>query len=143
MFPNVLAAGQATSGWSISSLALSFRAPHDGCFEVRGSHFRLVPSSHGNSYGDGDYDLKAVTSPVPVIHAFSQRGEVVLDAFAGSGSTCAAALLTGRSYIGIELDPEYHANAESRMQRVHGRIAVKRQSSVSCAQPASDVGIAA
>src|SRR5271165_5607450 len=31
MFPKVLAAGQDTSGWSISSLALSFRAPQDGC----------------------------------------------------------------------------------------------------------------
>jgi len=28
---NVLAAGHTTSGWSISSLTLSFRAPQDGC----------------------------------------------------------------------------------------------------------------
>jgi hypothetical protein len=31
MLPNVLAAGHTTSGCSISSLALSFRAPQDGC----------------------------------------------------------------------------------------------------------------
>jgi hypothetical protein len=31
MLPKVLAAGQFTSGSSISSRALSLRAPHDGC----------------------------------------------------------------------------------------------------------------
>ena len=31
MLPNVPAAGQTTSGCSISSLALSFRAPQEGC----------------------------------------------------------------------------------------------------------------
>ena len=31
MLPNVLAAGHTTSGCNISSLAFSFRAPHDGC----------------------------------------------------------------------------------------------------------------
>lgn len=74
---------------------------------------------------------KAVTSLVPLVRAFTRPGEVVLDAFAGSGSTCAAALLTGRKYIGIELDNEYHANASARMQRIHERIAIKRRSSES------------
>jgi hypothetical protein len=31
MLPNVLAAGHTTLGSSCSNLALSFRAPHDGC----------------------------------------------------------------------------------------------------------------
>jgi hypothetical protein len=34
MLPNVLAAGQTTSGCSISSLALSLRAPQDGCLAL-------------------------------------------------------------------------------------------------------------
>ncbi len=50
---------------------------------------------------------KPVTSLVPIIRSYSFPGDVVLDAFCGCGSTCAAALLTGRRYIGIELDPEY------------------------------------
>jgi site-specific DNA-methyltransferase (adenine-specific) len=52
--------------------------------------------------------LHPTQKPVPVlaslIRSFSLPGEIVLDAFAGSGSTCAAAALTGRRYIGIELD---------------------------------------
>jgi site-specific DNA-methyltransferase (adenine-specific) len=72
---------------------------------------------------------KAVTSLVPIIRAFSLPGDVVLDAFCGSASTCAAALLTGRKYIGIELDPEYFQAARERMMRVHERIARKKRSS--------------
>lgn len=69
---------------------------------------------------------KAVMSLVPIIRAYSLPGDVVLDAFCGSASTCAAALLTGRKYIGIEMDDTYHANAVSRMDRVKERIAAKR-----------------
>lgn len=66
---------------------------------------------------------KAVMSLVPVIRAYSLPGDVVLDAFCGSGSSCAAALLTGRKYIGIELDAEYHQIASRRLARVKERIA--------------------
>lgn len=70
---------------------------------------------------------KAVTSLVPVIRTFTLPGDLVLDAFCGSASTCAAALLTGRKYIGIELDSDYHEAAAQRMVRVKERIA-KRSS---------------
>lgn len=66
---------------------------------------------------------KAVMSLLPIIRAYSLPGDVVLDAFCGSGSTCAAALLTGRKYIGIELDAEYHRAASERLERVKERIA--------------------
>lgn len=69
---------------------------------------------------------KAVMSLVPVIRAYSLPGDVVLDAFCGSGSTCAAALLTGRKYIGIELDSEYFNQAAARLVRVKEKIAAKR-----------------
>jgi hypothetical protein len=71
---------------------------------------------------------KAVTSLIPLVRTYSLPGELVLDPFCGSASTCAAALLTGRRYIGIEVDSEYHDNATARMQRIHERIAAKRSS---------------
>jgi site-specific DNA-methyltransferase (adenine-specific) len=71
--------------------------------------------------------LHPTQKPVPVlaslIRSFSLPGETVLDAFAGSGSTCAAAALTGRKYIGIELSDVYFREASDRMIRVHERIA--------------------
>lgn len=46
---------------------------------------------------------KPVSSLRPLIESFTQPGSIVLDPFAGSGSTCVAAALSGRRYIGIEL----------------------------------------
>lgn len=71
---------------------------------------------------------KPVAALAPLIRSFTLPGELVLDPFAGSGSSCAAALLTGRKYIGIELDSEYFNQASARLTRVEGRIAAKRSS---------------
>jgi site-specific DNA-methyltransferase (adenine-specific) len=69
---------------------------------------------------------KPVEALAPLIRSFTLPSELVLDPFAGSGSTCAAALLTGRRYIGIELDDTYFQRAKNRMGRVEERIAAKR-----------------
>ena len=51
----------------------------------------------------------------PLVEAFSRPGHVVLDPFAGSGSTLVAAAMTGRRYLGIELDRQYCATARNRL----------------------------
>ncbi len=43
------------------------------------------------------------------------EGETVLDMFMGSGSTCVAAMQTGRKYIGIEVQKEWFDIAQSRL----------------------------
>jgi len=43
------------------------------------------------------------------------EGEVVLDPFMGSGSTCVAAQNLGRRYIGIEMEPTWFAVAQARL----------------------------
>ena len=57
---------------------------------------------------------KPIPALVPLIRSFTLQGETVLDPFAGSGSTCAAALLTGRKYIGVEMDDNYYQQASRR-----------------------------
>jgi len=59
---------------------------------------------------------KPVGALLPLIMAFSRIGDVVLDPFAGSGSTAAAAAMLGRHYIAIELSSEYAAIATHRLQ---------------------------
>lgn len=50
-----------------------------------------------------------------LIQKSTQEGEVVLDPFMGSGSTCLAAKNTKRKYIGIEIDEKYFKIAQDRM----------------------------
>lgn len=54
----------------------------------------------------------------------SARGDLVLDAFLGSGSTLIAAERTGRICCGIELDPLYVDTAIRRWQRHTGDYAI-------------------
>jgi site-specific DNA-methyltransferase (adenine-specific) len=53
----------------------------------------------------------------PIILACSNKGDVVLDPFAGSGTTCRIAKETGRQFIGIELNPEYVQMAARALER--------------------------
>ena len=59
---------------------------------------------------------KPVMALLPVILAFSHVGDLILDPFAGSGSTAVAAQELGRRYIGIEIDPTYAAKAQERVR---------------------------
>ncbi|RDL15603.1 DNA methylase [Serratia fonticola] len=61
---------------------------------------------------------KPVANLQPLIESFTHPGAIVLDPFAGSGSTCVAALRARRRYIGIELLPQYHAAGVQRLAAV-------------------------
>lgn len=50
-----------------------------------------------------------------VIRLYSYVDDVILDPFAGSGSTCVAAVRNDRHYVGYEIDPAYAALAEARI----------------------------
>ena len=56
--------------------------------------------------------------PERLIKLYTYRGDVVLDPFAGSGTTCVAALKSGRGYVGYEIEGEYVALAETRLAAV-------------------------
>jgi DNA modification methylase len=54
----------------------------------------------------------------------SRRGSIVLDAFAGSGSTIMAAEQVGRRAFCIEIDPRYVDVAVRRWQRITRKDAI-------------------
>lgn len=55
-----------------------------------------------------------------IIRVASQPGDVVLDPFAGSGTTLAVAKHLGRHYLGIELSKAYAAGIQQRLARAVG-----------------------
>lgn len=57
-----------------------------------------------------------------IINHSSQEGDLVLDCFAGSGSTLVACKHMKRNYIGIELDPKYHALCLERLATTTGTL---------------------
>lgn len=50
-----------------------------------------------------------------LIQTYTNRGEIVLDSCMGSGTTCIAAVRTGRRCIGIEIDANYLKTAQNRL----------------------------
>ncbi len=57
----------------------------------------------------------------------SHEGDIVLDPYCGTATTCIATKLLNRNYIGIEKNPEYHKIALARMDAINdinqGKIA--------------------
>lgn len=58
---------------------------------------------------------KPIEALCPLIDAFTQPGELVLDPFCGSGSTLVAAQQLGREWTGIELDNRHYHTASKRL----------------------------
>jgi len=52
------------------------------------------------------------------IKLFTKEGDVVLDPFVGSGTTCMAAYETGRQFVGMEINDEYYQLALANMSEL-------------------------
>jgi len=68
--------------------------------------------------------VKPVALVADAILDCSKRGGMILDAFAGSGTTLIAAEKTGRFGHGIEIDPYYVDTIINRFEAVYGLKAV-------------------
>ena len=75
---------------------------------------------------DQDLALHPTVKPVALvadaIRDASKRGDIILDPFAGSGSTILAAEKTGRRARAIELDPYYVDTIIRRFQEATGTV---------------------
>jgi len=71
---------------------------------------------------DGDERLHPTQKPLRLISKlikdFSSEGDIVLDCFSGSGTTCVAAKELNRRFIGIEINPRYHKISVDRLNGI-------------------------
>jgi DNA modification methylase len=56
------------------------------------------------------------------IQASSDPGDLILDPFLGSGSTAVACVLTGRRFLGVELDPTYFDLSCQRIEQAYREV---------------------
>ena len=68
---------------------------------------------------------KPVDLPLRILTA--NVGNLILDPFCGSGTTCVAAKMLGRNYIGIDISEEYCEIARMRIKAVDTGVPVKEQ----------------
>ena len=99
--------------------------------DVYGSFEQVQVKSEGQRYprsvqyfktaeSEGGYHKtqKPVALMEYLIKTYTNEGETVLDFTCGSGSTGVACVNTNRNFIGIELDPDYFAIAEERINSI-------------------------
>lgn len=134
-------AGQGTFYRSQHELIFVFKkgeAPHINNFEL-GQHGRTRSNvwtySGVNSFRIGRRDdlathptVKPIAMVADAMRDCSRRGDVVLDPFAGSGTTIMAAERVGRIAYGLELDPLYVDAAIRRWQAFTKRDAILGES---------------
>jgi len=63
--------------------------------------------------------------PLNIIKNRSKLNDIILDPFCGSGTTCVAAKMLGRRFIGIDISPEYCEIARQRLEAVDTGVPVK------------------
>lgn len=83
------------------------------------AHRRCLPGVFTHSVVTSAKRKHLTEKPVPLLQellAVVPEGGTVLDPFAGSATTGAACLATGRKFIGFEMTPEYYAIACERLR---------------------------
>lgn len=78
-----------------------------------------------------------VELPARLIELYTYRGDLVLDPFAGAGTTAVAAVRTGRHYVGYDLDQSYVGLAEARVDEERRRQALGPASPMAVSLPAA------
>jgi site-specific DNA-methyltransferase (adenine-specific) len=78
------------------------------------------------AYRSGDVVEHTTQKPLALMEAlirdFTDPGELVLDPFAGSGTTGVACKRLGRRFLGFERDAKYHAIAERRIANTREQL---------------------
>lgn len=109
------------------------QTPHEEAFDLpQTSHstesipptlpFLIVPKASKREKNEGveDKNIHPTVKPLKLMSYLitlgSREGDIVLDPFVGSGTTCVAAKKLSRKYTGIEFEKEYFDIAKARIE---------------------------
>lgn len=79
--------------------------------DLCGTRQALCDRAHRDRSGAFPFEI-----PWRLVQMYSCYGDTVLDPFAGTGTTLAAALASGRNSVGIERDPSFATSVESALR---------------------------
>ena len=89
-----------------------------GGYTASGRNRRTVWSINTKSFKGAHFATFPTELPRVCIAAGSATGDLILDPFAGSGTTCAVAKAMGRRFLGIELNADYAPLFNKRIAEV-------------------------
>lgn len=84
-----------------------------GCSDILTFPNKKIKMDDGSNLHDSEKPIDLFKT---LIENSSNEGDLVLDPFMGSGTTAVASLLSGRNFIGSEIDEIYHKRACDRIE---------------------------
>jgi len=90
--------------------------------DVRNVAFKARPTPRKNTHPT----VKPIKLMAYLITMGSRENDIVLDPFVGSGTTCIAAKMLNRKFIGIEISPKYHEMGICKLENVGKDNTIKK-----------------
>jgi site-specific DNA-methyltransferase (adenine-specific) len=97
-------------------------APGRSRWNGGGTHGVFIVNKSGDTR-TGHQTQKPLALMEILVRLFSDPGELILDPFAGSGTTGVAAIRLGRRFLGWEMNPEYVEVARKRLATAREQLA--------------------
>lgn len=89
-------------------------------FKRHGNIFEYLPNRAKETKGHpAPYPLQLA---IDQIRSWSDKGDIILDPFMGSGTTGLASLKLGRSFIGFEISKDYCNIADRRLKKIKSKF---------------------
>jgi site-specific DNA-methyltransferase (adenine-specific) len=121
---NVRLAGDGPSNWTVH-LVVS-RTTTKKCWSTKPGAYVVT-----RDYDKGKLAAQSVSGGKPLglmealVSDYTDKGDLVLDRFAGGGTTGVACIRTGRNFIGCERKPEHFAIAVKRLRAAREQLTMK------------------
>jgi len=94
-------------------------------WDIKGTKQKLIQSQTRERSAAYPFEV-----PYRLINMFSQRGDMVLDPFLGTGTTMQAAILCGRNSCGYDIDPAFESIIREGIQSIkvdNCNVAIKQR----------------